>query len=267
MIDDTELSRRQALAAVGGASLLGFGSMAALPNSQPVTYNRLTYAQSNEPALDLRVDWAEYYNSNRVESQNELTDNEQDEPVVTLDSVLPGDHGRLAFGLSAESQSQMQQSVAVQMRLRLLANDENNRVQPEAEAGDDPDDPNDDFDGELGDYVDVTTWYDTGFNVGDSVIYGGCDGRFNSFGEGRIDELSGTFVDAASDSWVTIVGPDAPEDCLDVREDGTLCIGFQWELPGGAMDGESDIPDVNDNIIQSDRLEFGIEFRIEQCQT
>lgn len=267
MIDDTDLSRRQALAAVGSTGLLGFAGMSVLPDSQQVVYNRRTYAQSNDPVLNLRVDWAEYYNGDRVENQTQLTDNEGDEPVVSLDSVLPSDHGRVAFGLSAEPDSEMQQAVSVQMRLRLLANDENSRVQPEAEAGDDPDDPADDFDGELGEYIDVTTWYDTGFDVSDAVIYGGCDGRYSSFGEGQIDDLSGTFVDAASDSWVTIVGPDAPENCLDVQEDGTLCVGFQWEAPGGSMDGESDLPDVNDNIIQSDSLEFEIEFRIEQCQT
>jgi hypothetical protein len=265
--DDVELSRRKALAAIGSVGLVGFVGVAGIPPSRTVEYNRLTYAQSEEPGLDLRVDWAEYYNGHRLQQQDELADNADDEPTVTLRNVLPGDHGRLAFGLAAEPDSEVAaEAVVVEMRLRLFVDDENGRMEPEARAGDSPDDPDDQFDGELGEYIDVVTWYDTGLEVGETPIYGGCDGTYNSFGEGRVDALSGSFRDAASGSWVTIAGPDAPEGCLNVQQEQALCLGFQWEAPGGAADGDSDHSDLNDNVIQSDRLEFGIDFRVEGCQ-
>jgi hypothetical protein len=266
--DDGELSRRQTLAAIGSVGLVGFVGVAGIPPSRTVEYNRLTYAQSEEPGLDLRVDWAEYYNGHQLQQQDELGDNASDEPIVTLPNVLPGDYGRLAFGLAAESEAEVAaEAVSVEMRLQLFVDDENGRMQPEARAGDSPDDPADEFDGELGEYIDVVTWYDTGFEIGETPVYGGCDGTYNTFGEGRIEQLSGPFRDAASGSWVTIAGPDAPESCLNVQQEPSLCVGFQWEAPGGAADGESDQQNVNDNIIQSDRLEFGIDFRVERCQT
>lgn len=227
-----------------GAVGLGLGGQRLL-GSEPVTYNRTTLAQGD---VELRVDWREWYNGNSMERQDEPTDNENEDPVVVLENVLPGDQGRLAFGLSLGEETTADRA-RLQMRLSVSPDSENGVMEPEQRAGDDADE------GELSEYVTVLAWYDTGISAGDTPIYGACDGRFNDIGEAKF--LESPLAAIGDESFPLDAHPNGDDDCL--HEDEGLCVGLEWDVP-------EDLPGVDDNVIQSDGVSFEIAFRADPCE-
>lgn len=247
MTDDARFTRRRLLGAGTlslGALGLGFGGQRLL-GSEPVTYTRTTLAQGE---VDLRVDWREWYNGTSTEQQDEPTDNDGDDPVVVLEDVLPGDDGRLAFGLSLADETTADRA-RLEMRVRAFDERENGVTEPEERAGDG------DEAGELAEHVSVFAWYDTGISAGDTPIYGACDGTFDPMADETL--LDGSLAAISSDAWVPLdANPDGDDDCLDADEG--LCLALEWALP-------EDLLGVDDNVVQSDSVRFEIAFRAADC--
>lgn len=235
-IDDIGFTRRKLLSAgVGGLGALGLAAGGArVIAGDSVDYTRRTVAQTD--GGDLIVDWMESYNGDTLESQDTATDSDGD-PLVTLENVTPGDSGMLAFGLTLDEDSSAD-SVQVQLRFELFDDLENGLSEPEIRAGDTAGDG-----GELPEFVDVFAWYDTGFTVDGTPIYGACDGSFDSATDEEL--LDGTLAAVTSDDWIDLDG------CLD-RGDN-LCLGLTWALP-------EDLGGVDDNVVQTDEATFGIKF-------
>jgi len=248
--DGLGITRRKLLAS--GAGSLGLVGLAAggarALASDPVAYDRTTLVDGE--GVDLKVDWTEWYNGEpTTDTQNTPTDT-NDQPVVTLENVLPGDTGRLAFGLTLHPETEAS-SAQLEMRLRAFDERENALTEPERQAGDDSPD-----EGELADYVRVFGWYDTGITAGATPIYGHCDGAF----DGAVDEalLDGTLAAVTDEEGCALdANPSAPDDCLDAGE--SLCVVLEWELPDDLAGGN--------NAVQTDRVTFEIAFGAVKCES
>lgn len=250
--DDVQLSRRQLLAAgagVGGLGLAG-GALAGVASGR-VQHDRSFQVEG--PGLDLIVNWAEWYNGARVEDQGESVD--ADGPILTLRNVLPGDSGRLHFGLELDGETSSVDNTRLEMQLLSPADTyaENGVNEPERAAGDVTTDR-----GELQDHLQVSVWYDVGIVAEGVGIAGQCDGR-RDVGEPVISEGSLLEVSGALGDWVPLdARPGTPgTDCL--TGDDELCIGVEWSLP-------DDVPGVDDNVVQGDSAEVRLGFRAADCQ-
>lgn len=252
-------TRRGVLTALGGVGLAAVAGSGLAGASHP-PFSRYTLAQTTEGTGSLRVAWYERYNGVRVESTGNGTADVaetldpstdptyvDDAPgaVVALGNVLPGDSGTLVVGLQA-----IDADLNVWFRPRLTLDAENGQTEPEAlEEGLDSSDQ-----GELGSATNVLCWLDN------SSIFGACDGDVDPF-ERRVRnpddvEANGTFVsvDEAFEAGVRLPF-DGGEDCPDaLPEGGNRCVGLRWELPA----------DVG-NVVQSDSLEFDLEFVAVSC--
>lgn len=250
--DELGLTRRKLLSA--GAGTLGLAGLgvggARLFSRDPVEYDRTTLV--NGDGVDLVVDWKEWYNGEPTGDTQDTATDTNDRPIVTVENVLPGDTGKLAFGLTLDPETDAS-SAQLKMRLRAFDDRENGLTEPEREAGDDTPD-----DGELDEHVRVFGWYDTGITAGQTPIYGHCDGEF----DGVIDEVlfEETLATVADAEWRTLdANPSASDDCLDADE--AICVGLEWELPADHRGGP------NTNRVQSDEVTFEIAFGAFQCES
>lgn len=105
--------------------------------------------------------------------ESDLTDDP--DPVVMLADVKPGDFGEVTLSYHLEGNPGY-----VSLCSEVVANDDNGSTEPELAAGDDPDDPEDDMDGELGEHLQAMAWYDPDCN--------------NRFGGGEVEVMLVTDV-------------------------------------------------------------------------
>lgn len=246
----TQLKRRQVLAGVGALGALGAAGAGLGWTGRHHGYTNYTYAQTIGDTDDsvVQVAWYETYNGQLQETQNgtdsgvnatldpnsePLYVEDATGPVISLDGVMPGDRGQLMIGLAATADP-----TNVWLRPTVSATAENGRNEPERKAGDTTDGV-----GELQNAVQVRLWKDTG--VLDSGI-GGCDGRLL----GDPELTSGATA-------LSVVGEQFSDgtllaDCL--QPDSTTCVGLTWELPA-----------ETGNEIQTDSVEFGLEFVAIPC--
>jgi predicted ribosomally synthesized peptide with SipW-like signal peptide len=195
-------------------------SIAALAAASTTTayFNDTESSQDNTftaGALDLQIDWNESYNGDFVEEQP-LTDNPG--PIFDLNDVKPGDEGEATISLHLFDNPGW-----VWMRMNVTFNDDVSSTEPELEV-DEPDDPNDAFDGELLQNINFTLWYDDGDNVhedGERVIQreqlaeeecrvvGGLDAGLVI---DRSGSMSGTKLQEAKDGSKTLVDTIASSD-------------------------------------------------------
>lgn len=245
MKDVTRLSRRAVLSvAAGSVGAVTLGASAAEIATGRVDYNRRVLQENGD--VDLILDWAEYYNGDQLESQEIATSHESGNPIITLENVLPGDSGRVSFGMQTAEET----SAQLQMLLREVSESENGITEPEEFAGDTSPDS-----GELPEYTEITAWYDTGVDLAGNTIYGACDGEFADLGEEI--RLEGSLAGVVSDGWRPIdADPDSDDSCL--GPDEGLCFTIEWALP-------EDLPGTDDNIIQGDSVSFEIGFRGMTC--
>ncbi|MFC3476877.1 SipW-dependent-type signal peptide-containing protein [Halobacterium litoreum] len=148
MTDDTpRLTRRRLLAGLGGigagAALGGTGTMAFLNDTESSEGNAVTAGE-----LDLKIDWTEHYNGEKVERQA-LTD--APGPVFDLGDVKPGDWGEATISLHV-----FENPSYVHMAGDLTANHDNGLTEPEGEV----DDTGGAREGDLADEILVDVWYD-----------------------------------------------------------------------------------------------------------
>ena len=259
--DNRRISRRALLAAavgtVGGAVL---GS-ATLAQARQVTFDRNERVSTleTETATDvsLRVAW-KAWNNGEVSERKDETERSTDvrDSVLSVGSVLPGDSGKIVFGLSTEASNGNPPPMEVQMRVRIVdaTRKENGLNEPEQKAGDSSPDL-----GELQDFLELNIWYDTGVQTVGVPLYGTCDGTFNAGDTGlETGSLTDVAVTAEAGSWWTLdTAPSNPvgtQSCL--QADESLCVGLEWGIEPTAEDI---------NLIQTDSVEFTIEFRARQC--
>lgn len=246
MTNDTPLSRRRVLTM--GATTVGFLTLAGGAieiASGSVDYNQRLLQTNGD--IDLEVDWAEFYNGQQLEAQDTAISRETQAPIITLENILPGDSGRVAFGLRTAEETPAQ----LQLLFRLVDEAENSITEPESRAGDTSLNS-----GELPEYVQVRGWYDSGVDLAGSTIYGACDGEFEDLGEEI--QFEGTLAGALGDSWRPIDANPASEEDACLGPDEGLCFAIEWELP-------EDLPGVEDNIIQNDSVTFELGFRGAVC--
>lgn len=255
-------SRRQVLAGVGalGAASLGAGYAAAV-TTRPRPFTRYTYAQSTDGADLLRVAWYETYNGTYQGSQlgpdapPEAWDHTDlgtyvafDGASVRVDDALPGDSGTVVLGLSPAGET----DVRVWFRLLLVCAPENGVNEPEREVDTAADGPDA---GELADALRFTLWHDTGV-----ANLAACDGEYTMRGVPGLSEpriAYGTPRDPVAGEPYAGEDPAAgyPLDlatgqgrtCL--RAGTQTCVGFEWEIPATVG-----------NVIQTDGLEFLLQF-------
>lgn len=246
MTDPTRLSRRSILSiAAGSVGAVTLGAASTRVVSGRVDHTYSTMQRDGE--VDILLDWSEFYNGDQLEAQDTPTSHDSGNPLVTLDNVLPGDTGRIAFGLRTAGE----QPAALQLRLRELSEAENGINEPEAAGGDTSPDS-----GELLQHVTVRGWYDTGVSLAGSTIYGACNGQFDEVGEEQ--KFEGSLPAVLSDEWRPLdAHPDSEtESCLGIDEG--ICFVLEWSLP-------KDLPGVDDNIVQSDSVSVEVAFRGTTC--
>lgn len=140
------------LMVIGIAAAVAGGSTFALFNDTETSESNVFTAG----AIDLKIDWNETYNGVDMGSQN-LTDNPGS--IFNLDDIKPGDEGEATISLHVYDNPGY-----IWMRMQPVLDDDSGNTEPELEV-DDPDDPQDDFDGELRENLLFTLWYDDGDNI------------------------------------------------------------------------------------------------------
>ncbi|MFC7097897.1 hypothetical protein [Halobaculum marinum] len=256
----THFTRRGVLTALGVA---GFSTVAGarLAGGSRPPFARYTVAQATDGPGALRVSWYETYNGTPIDSpegdpvagaEDTLDPTTgptyvDDAPgaVVSLGNVLPGDSGNLVIGLQA-----LDADLNVWFRPVLTANAENGQNEPEELAeGVDTDGV-----GELGGVTNSLFWLDN------SVVFGACDGQADLF-EPQVPTADGSgaagaFVDVVEAFETGVRLPfDGGDGCPEaLPQDGNRCVGFRWA-----------VPEEIGNTIQSDSLEFTLEFAAVSC--
>ena len=178
--------------------------------------------------LDLRVDWeTEYDGPGEVQTSAGTLDGE---PAVLVDlgDVKPGDSGRWQFCFSV-----VDNPAYLWLGGELSENDENGQTEPE-QGADLTDGSLGTDKGELGDSIEATLSYEGGANI--------TTGSLKSV----LEELQfGVPVDGDPNT--------AGRDCYPTA--GGNCVVFEWEVPASVG-----------NEIQTDSVEFGLQFFAQQCR-
>jgi hypothetical protein len=237
------LTRRKLLAGLGGTSLAS-GVGLGVATGESVGY---TSASSTKDCsgFALRSEWRETYtrdgetvvleNTTAPESGETGTEN-SDPQTIRLNNILPGDSGGVGFRLTADPEQNsspfpVQPNLAIEIRDRA----ENGIIDPEREAGDDPDDPEEPR-GELQEYLNVTVWEDNGLfeDLLDTDRLG-AENLENDIGEPSLNEGSLEEVAGTQEALSEISG-----------ENDSTAVAFRWAFTGGA----------NINVTQGDSVTF-----------
>lgn len=107
-------------------------------------------------AVDLKIDWNQSYNGEDLPDQPP-TDNPM--AIFNQSDVKPGDQGEATISFHI-----IDNDGYLWMRSNLTKDDDVSSTEPELEV-DDPENPNDMFDGELAGVTQVKLWYDDGDNI------------------------------------------------------------------------------------------------------
>ncbi|QCC52647.1 hypothetical protein [Halapricum salinum] len=242
-----DLSRRRFLATGSFGAVVATTGAYLTIDSGEVDHNQQFLVQQSD--VELLVNWAEWYNDTKLEDQASPVD--VNGPLVDLRNVLPGDSGRLHFGLALGEQSTLD---AAQLSMQLVAPvssyDENGITEPEQMAGDTSVDQ-----GELQNLIQLRVWYDVGIMIGDTEFAGRCDGDFDP---GETLVAAGSLADVADvlSTWTPLDATPGVDGDSCVGQDEQLCIGIEWSFDPGTTDPV---------LAQTDSVDFQIGFRAESC--
>jgi len=155
MPDETNLSRRAVLGALGGigagAALGGTGTMAYLNDTER------THATVTAGELDIKLDWRTVYNGTEQTKQEDPVDTAEDgTTILTLDDVKPGDHGCIVISIHNDTNPAW-----IWHRLGIENRDDNGLTEPEEKSGDST---GGDGEGELQNHVQLRAFYDDNFD-------------------------------------------------------------------------------------------------------
>ena len=140
------------LMVIGVAAAVAGGSTFALFNDTEASEGN-TFTTG---AIDLKIDWNHSYNGVDLGDQPP-TDNPM--AIFNQSDVKPGDHGEATISFHI-----IDNDGWLWMRSNLTKDDDVSSNEPELEV-DDPENPNDLFDGELAGVTQIRLWYDDGDNV------------------------------------------------------------------------------------------------------
>lgn len=193
------------------ASLLIIGLVGAIAGGSTLAIFSDTEASQNNTftagALDLKVDWNESYNGEPVETQN-LTDNPG--PIFEINDVKPGDEGEATVSFHLYDNPGW-----IWMNVTQTMNLENGCTEPESDVDETCDSPGPDQ-GELGEHLQFTVWYDDGDNVledGETVF---------------IENQTADQIDGGS----YLLDADPTTGAVDAFDNSTTrYIGIMWNVP------------------------------------
>jgi hypothetical protein len=255
-------TRRGLLAGIGSGSL-ALGGLSLGRGSAP--FVQYTYSAPEDDTTDglLRVAWYETYNDAFAENHAGTNDGldptidpsespayveeatyvtASSGPVLSVENVLPGDHGTLVVGLEVVDTATTS-PVDVWFNTAVTADAENGVNEPEQVAGDATP-----ADGELDDETYVEVWLD------DSPL-GSCDGIRNLDERLRtpvvprapVADAFGSTSDSGDADGLRIF-----DDCL---VPGALrCVALSWDIPADAG-----------NSMQGDTLGLDVAFAAGPC--
>jgi hypothetical protein len=240
---DDSLPRIQRRKLLAGFGALGVGSLGGL---SVLTQPPLTVEQTTSTGNGLVLEWTAMRNG---QPDNGAVQNTGSAFTYSVGNLLPEDHGTLTVQLSLTDGTPDTQA---RFAFDLTARTENSLIDPEETAGDDS--PGQ---GELGEFVTVDVFYDTGTLGVD--MWGARNGT-QDLGEGLIDpDASGTLVDVAAalpDDGPNGVALDADPGTSGtdpLTDTNSIAITFGWAFPDAA----------NINQTQSDAVAFDLTFYAE----
>lgn len=279
-----DLTRRKALAGLGGigagAAIGGTGTMAFLNDSET------TSAGITAGELDIQLDWRTVYNGEERSHQETPVDtNSENQPILTLDDVKPGDDGCIVISIHNDTNPAW-----IWHQMRLSNRDDNGLTDPEAAAGDTT---SGDGEGELQEFLEIRAFYDDNFdcewNVEEECALTAWRKltdylSMETFAGGGIllDGLRGTSVynrqdaeegvpgkdlnlspffptpagaDAEFDRWYGTTFSSSYSQALLDAQTGTQYVTYQWRLPESVG-----------NEIQGDSVDITIEFYAQQAR-
>ncbi len=269
------LSRRKILAGTGaiGASGLaaGLGSQAFFNDSEQIGNNQLVAGE-----LDLKVGWEVRYfdwidSTPQVISESDLTDDPG--PIVQLEDVKPGDV--IVHTLNARITG----NPAFLSIDCSLTDSDNGITEPEDMVDGDLDGSDGTPGGDLGDALRAVVWFDDGDGLPQEIWAGDFPDTMDEFimavgDAGQPSEVfdldspnlagAGTAVEMCQDS--RLLDPRINGHLADEFPDKVCYESAETESIGVLLWVPNDIPGVNDNIIQTDRCEYGIRFSAVQCR-
>lgn len=281
MTDDNELydfSRRKLLAGMG---TIGLASAGAGLGTSALLWDEETFGSAEDPnvlqagTLDLKVDWeGNYYDDGGTDDVITSSDGMVDQPgpIIQLDDVKPGD--LLEVTLSAHP---LGNPAFLGMFFQEHLDSDNGYTEPEDMVdGSMNDSDGTPEDGDLDEHMNVVMWYD---DDGDNLP--------NEFSDITTEEgvmdIPATYPNATD--WVTdsedkvfYSGKLADLNGQDFTLNAANSDNQSGEFGGRCFEADTtqyvgviawvarDIPGVDDNIIQGDRLEFSFGFDAIQCR-
>ena len=240
------MNAREALISVMCIALVamtaGAGTLAYFSDTETSTGNSFTAG-----TLDLKVDWNESYNGEVIESQSE-TDNPG--AIFNLSDVKPGDYGEVTISLHVSGND----AYGI-MTIIPTSNDDVSSTEPELDAGDAQENPNNIWDGELAQNMNVVIWwdmYDEGGSDADN------DGIVEFPGDNIQDGTEFVFYDSEAPlvTFERVLDAIPSTETIEPLEAcTTYYIGINWSI-------DSEVG----SIIQSDEFTADISFYTEQAR-
>jgi len=190
-------------------------------------------------SIDLKVGYESSYNGISTTSWD-LKDLGTGDKFFDFEDLKPGDWGEGTITLHVYNNNAW-----ACMTITPVKNDDATSTEPEIEAGDAPENPADDFDGELAQNINLLIWADVcnegGAQPGDNVYQPDCD---NLIHQGPAPTTTVTF--ALADKNTNVFTGTSSEPLLGSNN---YYIGIKWE-----------ISDNVGNEIQTDTYEADISF-------
>src|SRR3989344_3254580 len=170
-------------------------------------------------AIDLKIDNESYYNGvlNELTSWFPAADLPNGKLFFNFQDLKPDDEGEDTISLHVNDND-----AYLCMDMTLTSNDDKSSNEPELEAGDDPEDTNLTWDGELADALQMFWWADDGDNVyeeGENQITQGVQTITNMFGPDH--SFSVPLADSLNNIWT-------PNNLGPVPGDTTVYIAKAW---------------------------------------
>ncbi|GAB7094961.1 TasA family protein [Halolamina litorea] len=283
MDDKLDLTRRKVLGGLGGigagAALGGTGTMAFLNDAET------TSAGVTAGELDIQLDWRTMHNGEELSHQESPVDtNSQNQPILTLDDVKPGDDGCIVISIHNDTNPAW-----IWHQMRLSDRDDHGLTDPEAST----DSTGGEGEGELQDHLEVRAFYDDDDDcewnpdeeckltswrklteylsietfTGDGILLDGLRGTTVYNRQEAIDGVPGKNInlspffptpggaDDEFERWYDTTFSSSYSQSLLADQTGTQYITYQWRLP-----------EEVGNVVQGDSVDITIEFHAQQAR-
>ncbi|MDO8486274.1 MAG: SipW-dependent-type signal peptide-containing protein [Candidatus Staskawiczbacteria bacterium] len=228
-------------------------------------------------AIDLTVDNESYYNGALSESTTWTVPQNLDDTGLlffNFTDLKPDDEGEDTISLHVNNND-----AYLCMDLALTSDDDRSSNEPELDTGDDQEDLNNTWDGELAQALQMFWWADDGDNVyeeGENAITNGIQTVTNMFGDDN--QFSVALADSQNNVWGNTTGPVAGGETVYVAK--AWCFGTLGLAPLGQDEQSTDGPLAPNrvgtgvtcngaslgNITQTDGITLDVAFRTFQAR-